>query len=94
MVGDVFSIEREPSNPHDSMATAVKKEGQIVGHLPKSLTQFASFFLLKKDSVITCEVTGCRLNRGVGLALEVPCVYHFSGRDKYIKKLRALLTQQ
>ena len=33
--------------------------------------------------MVTCEVTGYKLNRGVGLGLEVPCVFHFSGRNSY-----------
>ena len=78
-IGEVLEVEAEPSNPHDSMATAVKRNGGVVGHVPRSLARFTHFFLLKEDSQIMCEVTGRPLNRGVGLGLEVPCLYCFEG---------------
>ena len=39
----------------------------------------------------TCGVTGSKLNCGVGLGLEVPCVFHFSGRSSYVDRLRTLI---
>ena len=76
---DVLEVEAEPSNPHDSMATAMKRNGGVVGHVLRSLARFTHFFLLKEDSQIMCEVTGRPLNRRVGLRLEVPCLYCFEG---------------
>ena len=85
---EVLEVEAEPSNPHDSMATAVKRNGDVVGHVPRSLAHFTHFFLLKEDSQIMCEVTGRPLNHDVGLNLEVLCLYCFEGRQKYIRKLQ------
>ena len=73
--GEVLEVEAEPSNPHHPMAMAVKKNGQVVGHVPRSLAPYTHFFLLRQG--IVCEVTGSPVNCGVGLRLEVPCFYHF-----------------
>ena len=66
----------EPTNSHDSMA--VMKDEEAVGHSPNCRNRFPelSYFLPRGNSVVTCEVTGSKLNRGVGLGLEVPCVFH------------------
>ena len=34
-VGEVLACEREPRNAEDKYAVAVKKDGTIVGHLPR-----------------------------------------------------------
>ena len=47
--GEVLEVEAEPSNPRDPMATAVKKNGQVVGHIPRSLACYTHFFLLRQD---------------------------------------------
>ena len=33
-IGEVLPLERDPTNPHDKFAVAVKKCGETVGHLP------------------------------------------------------------
>ena len=37
-VGEVLICEREPDNASDRYAVAVKREGTIVGHLPRKIT--------------------------------------------------------
>ena len=66
-------MEAEPSNSHNSMAEAVKKNGQVVGHFPRSLAQYTHIFSSDKGTSL-CEVTGSPVSRGVGLGLEVPCL--------------------
>ena len=51
----------------------------------------AEFFLKRVESVGFCEVTGSRVNRGVGLGLEIPCTYKFYGRQAYLDRLHTLL---
>ena len=46
------------------------------------------FFINYDDNVIFCEVTGQRLNRGVGLGLAVPCVYKFYECQSHINEHR------
>lgn len=36
-------------------------------------------------------MTGSRVNRGVGLGLEIPCTYNFYGRQAYLDRLQTLL---
>ena len=46
-----------------------------------------------KAVFVLCEVTGGRVNRDVGLGLEIPCVYRFYGNKKYLSRLEQLLCQ-
>ena len=91
--GEVLEVEAEPSNPYDPMATAVKKNGQVVGHVSRSFARYTHFFLLRQGNQIVCEVTGSPVNCGVGLGLEVPCFYHFDGHQNFIRKLQESLKE-
>ena len=81
-------MKREILNEHDPFAVAIWKDGEVVGHVPNSLSKVTSFFLNYDGNVAFCEITGRRVNRGVGLGMEVPCVYKFYGRHAHIKKLQ------
>ena len=48
--GEVLEVEAEPSNPHDPMTTVVKKNGQVVGHVPRSLARYTHFFSSDKGT--------------------------------------------
>ena len=74
-------VKRELSNVVDPFAVVVWKAGEVVGHAPKSLSKTMSLFLNYDSNVVFCEVTGPRVNRGVGLGMEVPCVYKFMVAD-------------
>ena len=71
---------------NDPMAMVVKKNGQVVGHDPKSLLHYTHFFFLRQGNQIVCGVSGNPVNRGVGLGLEVPCFYHFDGHQNHYKE--------
>ena len=77
VVGEMLPVKRELTNEHDRFTVAVLKDGDVVGHVPRSLSKTTSFFLRHDGNVVFCEVTGERLNRGVQLGVEVPCVYRF-----------------
>ena len=84
-VGEELICEREPDNASDRYAVAVKREGTIVGHLPREMTRVCSLFLRRGGS-ITCTVTGHRryssdLAQG---GLEVPCSLLFKATPKEI----------
>ena len=79
-------LKRELTNNYDRFAVAVLKDGEVVGHVPRTLSKTTSFFLRYDGNVVFCEVTGERVNRGVQLGVEVPCVYKFYGRRSHITK--------
>ena len=82
VVGDFLDVECEPSNPYDSYAVSVSRDGTVVGHVPREVRrQFYTF--LNNGGSVTCEVIGHRL---YGKGLEVPCVYEFRGSREIVKK--------
>lgn len=92
-MGELLRLRIEPTNTHDDFAVAVVKNGTVVGHVPKCVSRVISYFLKKDSSSGLCEVhvTGSRVNRGVGLGLEIPCKYKFYGRQAYVERLQSLL---
>ena len=88
-IGDVLECLREPSNARDRYAVATKKEGNIIGHLPKKISKPCVLFLRRGGSIY-CTVTGGRrhssdLPQG---GLEIPCFLVFEAEIKLIKKLK------
>ena len=88
-IGEDLVCEREPTNEHDRYAVAVKKDGIIIGHLPRDISKPCSLFL-RRGSNITCYVTGHRrysadLPQG---GLEIPCVLRFEGELKEVAKIK------
>ena len=41
-IGEVLPLERDPTNPHDKFAVAVKKCAETVGHLPFNVAPVVS----------------------------------------------------
>ena len=62
--GEVLLLEREPTNPEDQCAVAIKKSGATVGHVPFNLAPVVSAFLKRSCNKGLVEVTGNRVNRG------------------------------
>ena len=90
--GEVLVCEREPRNARDRYAVAVKKDGCVIGHLPRKVSRVCSLFLRRGGS-IHCMVTG-RRRYSVDLpqgGLEVPCLVVFAAKPKEIQKLKQLL---
>ena len=90
-VGEKLVVKRETGNRHDEFAVAVEKDEEIVGHLPQHMCRIVSYFLNYSGNIASCTVTGQRINRGVGLGVEVPCIYKFVGQTLYIDRLKELL---
>ena len=44
-IGEVLACEREPRNVEDRYAVAVKKDGTVIGHLPRTLSRVCSLFI-------------------------------------------------
>ena len=59
-----LSCEREPGNPHDPSAVAVKRSAGpgtivLVGHVPRLISMACSIFI-HRGGFIVCVVTGLR----------------------------------
>ena len=69
----------------------MKKDGRIVGHLPRGLSK-VSWHFLKRGGAIAIEVCGRRrrspLEQG---GLEIPYLIKFMGKEKLVENLRTLL---
>ena len=92
-IGEFLFLRREPDNEVNNYAVAVIKDGEVVGHIPDAITRVMSQFLLREGHSGSCEITGNRVNRGVQIGVEVPCVYKLYGRQAYIKRLEELLSE-
>ena len=90
-IREMLLLKVEPTNPYDDFAVSIVKDGAVVGHVPKYVSRVICFFLKRVESVGFCEVTSSRVNRGVGLGLEIPCTYKFYGRQAYLDRLQTLL---
>ena len=60
--GEVLPLEREPDNPEDVHAVAIKRAGRIVGHVPFNLPPTVSAFLRRSRNKYLAEVRGSMVN--------------------------------
>lgn len=87
-LGEELQCQRERGNLTDCYAVAVKKEDEVVGHLPRKISRLCTLFI-RRGGTISCVITG-RRRHSHDLAqggLEVPCNLCFEGDAKEIKKL-------
>ena len=66
---------------------AVKKEHEIVGHIPYNIASVILHFLSRDCNKGFVEVTGIEVNRGAGYGLEISCLYHLYGRKLYTDRI-------
>ena len=50
-----------------------------------------SAFFMKEMNKAFPEITGAKVNKGVGYGLEVPCVYYLYGSNVYVDKMKVLV---
>ena len=91
-IGEVLPLEREPTNPDEKCAVAIKKCGEAVGHVPFNLAPVVSVFLKRSSNKGLAEVTGNRVNRRAGYGLEIPCIFY--GSRLYIERLKTIVEKQ
>ena len=91
-VGEVLVLKREPTNDKDSLAVCIEKHGQVVGHVSHNLAPLIFYFLLREVNKGMVEIKGQPVNRGAGMGMGVPCVYHLFGPKKYLKRLEEVIT--
>ena len=89
VVEETLDVQLEPSNPYDSSAVAVLKDGAVIGHVPREVRRHFNQFLQSGGSV-TCEVIG---HRKYGKGLEVPCVYRFQGSRMTVRRAKRNLAK-
>ena len=92
--GEILALRREPNNVVDSLAVAVTKSGEIVGHVPYNIAPLLSKFLKRDVNKAVAEVTGDRVNRGAGYGLEIPCVYKLYGPKAYIDRFSCIVRER
>ena len=50
VVGEELTLQREDSNDHDLHAVAVVKDGNVVGHVPRSVCRCSSLYMVAASS--------------------------------------------
>ena len=90
-VGEVLVLKREPANDKNSLAVCIEKHGQVVGHVPRNLAPLISYFLVREVNKGMVEIKGQPVNRGAGMGMEVPCVYHLFGPNVYLRRLEEVI---
>ena len=83
----------EPKSKENKFAAATKRDGCLVGHLPKEKTgRFAKiiFYFLQAYDLNTwsMEITGKAINQGDGKGMKVPCKLYFLADDTFIHILK------
>ena len=57
--GENLECFREVGNIHDPLAVGIRKDGSVVGHVPRALSAVCSSFICRGD-LILCRVSGSR----------------------------------
>ena len=87
-IRETLSLHCEPSNSKDPYAVAVmSSDNEVVGNIPVLFSRVFYIFLQRHGHNGCCEITGERINHGIGVGLEIPCIYRLSGKQLYINKL-------
>ena len=91
--GEELNTEREIDNIVDRYAVAIKKDsGEIVGHLPKKISQMCSMFIQEVGEILCIVIGNRRYSSDLAQGgLEIPCTLLFRGEEKYIQKLKKLI---
>ena len=94
-IGEMLDYEREAANNHDPYVVALKKNADIVDHVPHSISCIYTLFL-RHGGNIKSTVTGHQrllddLPHG---GLELPCGYKFIGPNNLTLKAYQLLADE
>ena len=74
LINEELTIDVQEDNLFDRHVVVVLKNGEIVGHMPRTISRF-SWFFVRRGGFIKAIVTGRRKKR---IGLEVPCDYIYS----------------
>ena len=81
-IGERVKFSREPANQHDRYAVAACKHGEIVGHIPRTISKPCSYALVT-GAKIEATVSGARQNTRQN-GLEIPVEYHVKGPRQHM----------
>ena len=59
VIGERRNCEREFGNRHDPFAVAIMKDGQVIGHVPRTISCVCTLFIRHGGSILA-TVTGAR----------------------------------
>ena len=92
---DSLFCRRELSNEYDEYAVAIVAtdhfKREAVGHMPLFLRKTLNKFLRLPGSYASYKVTGTRINRGIGVGLEIPIEITFVGKETATEWLKNAL---
>ena len=93
---DSLFCRRELSSEYDEYTAAIVaidhfKREEVVGHVPLFLSKTLNKFLRLPGSYASCKVTGKRINRGIGVELEIPVEITFVGKETVTEWLKKAL---
>ena len=100
--GEILPCFREEENGFDCFAVCIKKDAEIVGHVPRTISPICAMFLWN-NGTIQCEVTGPRrYSRGIPQSgMEIPCHFYLKGpnimlawHQKSLRKVEKLRIRQ
>ena len=84
---------RKLSNEYEELAVAIVAidhvKEEAVGHVPLFLSKTLNKILRLPGSYVSCKVTGTRINRGIGVGLEIPIEITFVRKEtanEWLKK--------
>ena len=80
-IGEILSLQNEPDNGHYQFSVAVIKNSSVVDHVPRVISRLI-FHFLSRDGHTGSDRK--RLNHGANLGVEIPCIYQFYGRQRYV----------
>ena len=66
------------------MFTKMTETNLVVGHVSLNLSKVLLNFLQLPNSLLTCKVTGKRMNKGEDYGLEIPVAYTCTGLEKVV----------
>jgi len=89
-----FACSRERGNSHDLLALVVKKDGNIVGHVPREILCIYILYICN-GGVLQCTITSSRCYSHDILqgGIEILCIYTFSGSTNLNEKTRRHLEE-
>ena len=70
----------------------MSSDNEVVGNIPVFSAEYSTF-LQRHGHNGCCEITGERINRSIGVGLEIPCIYRLSGKQLYINKLSIIVNK-
>ena len=93
---DSLFCRRELSNEYDEYAVALVaidhfKREEVFGHVPLFLSKTLNKFIPLPGSYPSCKVTGTRINREIGVGLEIPIEINFVGKETVTEWLKKAL---